>query len=187
MARAFSPHSLPGNKTRGLRPALVGTAPLALRKILPGRVQCRNEAARGCAVVASEGPIGPYHNRVAHNIKITCRNRTPVCLVGVPLLHHFHADFHAVMFSGGGGEVADGHDGIAAVAEEPAHVAFIHPDIEHVALANFAAADVGLLRTAGEARHNITDKILNSGDRLHKVVGVRLTLLCRNRARRIRK
>ena len=76
-----------------------------------------------------------------------------------------------MMRGSGGGEITNRHHGVATVAEEPAHVAFVHADIEHMALALLTAADVGFFRTAREAHHNVTHEILYSGDRLHKIVG----------------
>ena len=73
------------------------------------------------------------------------------------------------MGGGGGGEIADSHNRIAAVAKEPAHVTLVHPDIEHMTITHLTAADPRILRTAGETLYDITHKILNSGDRLHEM------------------
>jgi hypothetical protein len=74
------------------------------------------------------------------------------------------------MGGGGGGKIAHGHDRVSAVTEETAHIAFIHPNVEHMATAFFAAADVGFLRSPGQPGDDVTDEILNPGNSLHEGV-----------------
>lgn len=105
---------------------------------------------------------------------MTCSGRLPESRYGClerlrRLLYHFHSDFHAVVYSGGGGKIPDGHHRVATVAEKAPHVTLVNADIEYMALTDLTAADAGAFRTTSEARHDVAHKVLNSGDRLHEM------------------